>query len=102
METNGVVVQAQRLLGRPWAVVSLALVFELPDGRRTAPTYIAGSGAVTQFLQRFGAAAPDELVGTVMAVEVAETDDTEPAVRQVYPRKSAVPDSVRRAFEDPG
>ena len=100
METNGVVLQAERLLGRPWAVVSLSLVFELPDGRHTAPTYISGSGAVTQFLQRFGAATPDELVGTVMSVDVADTGDHEPPVRQVHPRQSGVPDSVRKAFGD--
>ena len=81
METNGVVLQAERLLGRPWAVVSLSLVFELPDGRHTAPTYISGSGAVTQFLLRFGAQAPDDLLGTVMSVDVADSDTTEPAVR---------------------
>ena len=99
VETNGVVLEAQRLLGRPWAVVSLSLVFELPDGRRTAPTYISGSAVVDEFLKRFGAASPDDLVGTAMTIEVAATGDAHPAVSHVATRTQDMPQVFRQAFE---
>jgi hypothetical protein len=98
VEINGVVLEAQRLLGRPWAVVSLSLVFELPDGRRTAPAYISGSAVVDEFLKRFGAASPDDLVGTAMTIEVS-TGDAHPAVSHVASRTQDLPQVFRRAFE---
>ncbi|GEM_PF-4539518 len=97
VQTNGVVTQAERQLGRPWAVVSLALVFELPDGRKTEPTYIAGSAYVDLFLQRFGAAKAEDLVGTAMHIEVRE-GDPRPVVVEVMRRATVVPDAFREAF----
>ncbi len=92
------VLTAERLLGRPWAVVSLSLVFELPDGRRTQPAYVSGSGAVQAFLRLFGAAAPGDLVGTAMTIEVEGPREDRPAVGQIGYRQTTVPDSIRLAF----
>ncbi len=98
VQTNGVVTQAERQLGRPWAVVSLSLVFELPDGRKTEPTYIAGSAFVDLFLRRFGASKAEDLVGTAMHIEVRE-GDPRPVVVEVMRRATVVPEAYRAAFE---
>lgn len=98
METNGVVVRAERLVGRPWAVVSLGLVFELPDGRLTAPYHVSGTSLIDQFLRRFGARTPEDLVGVAMSLQVAVTGAEHPAVVRVGLRSTHVPESIRRAF----
>lgn len=92
------VLQAERLLGRPWAVVSLSLVFELPDGRSTAPYHVAGSAAVEHFLQRFNATAAEQLVGMTMTLQLNAAGAENPGVLGVNTRRAPVPDSIRRAF----
>jgi len=100
IEANGVVVQAQRQLGRPWAVVSLSLVFELPDGRETAPYHVAGSGAIDHFLHRFDVARADDLVGMTMTLQLNAAAAENPGVLQVSTHREPVPESIRRAFAD--
>lgn len=99
-ETNGVVLEAQRQFGRPWAVVSLSLVFELPDGRSTSPYHVSGSAAIEHFLRRFDAKTADDLVGMAMTLHLNATTAENPGVLHVDTRREQVPESIRRAFGD--
>jgi len=97
--SGAVILRAERLLIGTWGDDAvLALVFELPDGRRTAPTYLPGQWQVRDFLGMIDVGSIEDLVGTKLRVVLTEAMAASPGVSQILP--SELPETFRQAFQD--
>ncbi len=96
---EAVIVKVERITVGAWGDdAALALVFELPDGRQTAPTLIPGNWQVQELIKMVDVATPGDLVGQRLQVRLADPSVDAPTVVELL--GSAVPDSFRRAFEE--
>ena len=97
--SDAVILRADRLFTGTWGDDAvLALVFELPDGRTTAATYLPGGWQVRDFLEMIDVAAIEDLAGTRLRVVLTEALGPTPGVSQILP--SALPETFRQAFPD--
>ena len=95
--SDAVILWADRLFSGTWGDDAvLALVFELPDGRSTAPTYLPGQWQLRDFLGMIDVGSIEDLVGTNLRVVLTEAMAASPGVSRILP--SAVPHSFRQAF----
>jgi hypothetical protein len=97
--SDAIILRAERLFIGAWGDDAvLALVFELPDGRSTTPTYLPGRWQVHDFLEMIDVPAIEDLAGTRLRVVLTEAMAATPGVSQILP--SELPETFRQAFPD--